>query len=346
MTWYVHEIAVSMQMAVRRWQLDDGSSMAAAVAYYLALSVMPMLLVLTSGLGLFLKYTNLGHDAEVHILAVVHEHCSPTLEEQLRSTLLQFEDQSLVGGPFGIATAVLAAIGVFYQFERAFDKIWRIPQSKHAGMLGFATSLLGKRLTAFLMLGGVGLAIAGVMMANIAIGIIRGWMTNLPLAGSIAITVVDATATMTLNTIAFSLLYRTLPKRRVKWRDAFRSGLLVALAWEVGREFLFSFLINSSNATTYGAVGSFIALLLWFYWGVTLLLFGAEYLQVLSLRNRRPLAMFDPSGVENQDRLDRSRLRRVDRTPQKQRSILFGNRRGTDSRGRREQLAGRRRRAA
>ncbi|MEM7473497.1 MAG: YhjD/YihY/BrkB family envelope integrity protein, partial [Planctomycetota bacterium] len=125
--WYVREVCISLQMAARRWQLDDAGAMAAAVAYYLALSVFPILLLLSSGLGLFLKFTNLGHDAEVQILAVVAEHCSPSLEQQIRVMLLQFEEQSIVGGPFGLLTAIAAAIGVFYQFDRAFDKIWRVP---------------------------------------------------------------------------------------------------------------------------------------------------------------------------------------------------------------------------
>ena len=106
------------------------------------------------------------------------------------------------------------------------------------------------------------------------------------------ITVVDACTTMVLNSIAFALLYRTLPKRKVYWRDAFRSGLLVAVVWEVGREFLCSVLIGMRYTAAYGAIGSFIALLLWFYWGVTILFFGAEYLQVISRYRQKPYSMF------------------------------------------------------
>ena len=140
------------------------------------------------------------------------------------------------------------------------------------------------------------------MVANLVLSALRSWITSLPLAGSVAIWMLDATTTMALNALAFSILYRVLPKRPVRWKEAFRAALLVSLVWELGREFLCTFLIGMRYTTTYGAVGSFIALLLWFYWGVTLLFFGAEYLQVISLRTKKPLSMFDPENVD--DRLE------------------------------------------
>jgi membrane protein len=41
-------------------------------------------------------------------------------------------------------------------------------------------------------------------------------------------------------------------------------------------------LIGVRYTAAYGAIGSFIALLLWCYWGVSIIFFGAEYAQVLS----------------------------------------------------------------
>ncbi len=289
---YVRDVFGSLLLAARRWQADDGGSMAAAVAYYLALSLFPMLLLLTSGVGIAMRYTRLGHDAEVQILKVVAEHCSPTLELQVREVLHQIREQSIVGGPFGLLTAVLAAIGVFYQFERAFDKIWRIPPPAKSGLLRVALRVINERLTAFFLLAGLGLAIVAILAANVAIGAVRGWMTQLHISGTAVVMVIDAVTTVSLNALAFGGLYRWVPKRSVQWRDALRGGLLVSIIWEVGRQVLSVFLIGMRYTTAYGAIGSFIALLLWFYWGVTILFFGAEYVQVLTRRRVKPLQMF------------------------------------------------------
>ncbi len=294
---YLREVLGSIMLASRRWQLDDAGSMAAAVAYYLALSLFPMLLLLTAGVGLVMRFTQLGHDAEVQILAIVAEHCSPTLEAQVRDVLEQLRDQCVVGGPFGLATAVLASIGVFYQFERAFDKIWRVPTPPQEGMLRTAFRVLTQRLMAFLLLTSVGVTIVAILVANVAIGAVREWMSGLHHPGTVAVAVVDASATMLLNALAFAALYRWLPKRPVLWRDALRGGLLASIIWEIGRQVLSAFLVGMRYTTAYGAIGSFIALLLWFYWGVTILFFGAEYVQVLSRRHTKPLKMFQHPRV-------------------------------------------------
>ncbi len=291
---YARNVGSSLMLAVQRWKLDDGSSMAAAVAYYLALSLFPMLLLLTSGVGIAMRYTRLGQDAEMQILALVAEHCSPTLEVQVRDVLLQLREQSIVGGPVGLLTAIMAAIGVFYQFERSFDKIWRIPAPGQCGVLQLIVRVLTERLKAFLLLAGLGLVIVCILAINVAIGAIREWMTHLHISGTALVTIIDALTTVTLNALAFGALYRWLPKRPVMWSDAFRGGLLVSLIWEVGRQLLSACLIGMRYTTAYGAIGSFIALLLWFYWGVTILFFGAEYVQVLSRRHARPLRMFQP----------------------------------------------------
>lgn len=295
---YFHEVTESLLEAFRSWQRDDVSAMAACVAYYLALSLFPMLLLLIAGVGLVMRFTQLGHDAEVQILQVVSEHCSRSLEAQCREVLAQLRDHSVVGGPFGLFTATLAAIGVFYQFERAFDKIWYYSPPTHGGWRVTVRRMLLRRCAAFLLFTGVGTAIVATLAANVALGTLRQWMTHLHLPGTIAISVVDATGTMLINAMAFSLLYRWLPKRRVQWSDAFRGGLLVSMIWEIGRQFLSAFLIGMRYTTAYGAIGSFIALLLWFYWGVTILFFGAEYVKVLSRRHRRMLRYFSPGYLQ------------------------------------------------
>ncbi len=295
---YLAHVFRSLLLAVRRWQDDDAGSMAASVAYYLALSLFPMLLLLTSSLGLVLRFTQLGQSAQCQILEIVAEHCSPTLGAQVAEVLSQLRDQAVVGGPFGLVTAVMAAIGVFYQFERAFDKIWRIPCPPSRGMLHVFVRVLTQRLAAFMLLAGVGCLIVAILAANVAIGAVREWMTNLHIPGTVLVMLVDATATMIMNALAFGVLYRWLPKRPVLWSDAIRGGLLVSIIWEVGRQFLSAFLIGMRYTTAYGAIGSFIALLLWFYWGMTILFFGAEYVQVLSRRHVKPLKMFRADADE------------------------------------------------
>jgi membrane protein len=89
-------------------------------------------------------------------------------------------------------------------------------------------------------------------------------------------------ATFCLNTALFTLMYHWLPKENFRLRDALRGGLIAAIVWEIGREILSAFLIGTRYTNAYGVVGSFIGLMLWFYYAIAVLLLGAEYIQVSS----------------------------------------------------------------
>src|SRR6187549_2156093 len=102
-----------------RWQEDDGPLMSAAVAYYLGLSIFPLLVTLISGVGLFLQYTAFGQDAEQHVLRLIPE---------------QVRDRSNVGGYLGLIGILIAAIAGFTQFERALDHIWNVEPPADKGI--------------------------------------------------------------------------------------------------------------------------------------------------------------------------------------------------------------------
>jgi membrane protein len=293
---FVGGVGGNLLIAFRRWQRDDVMSMAAAVSFYLSLSIFPMLLLLTGGVGLVMKYSKIGNDAHKQILAVASEHVSPSLEAKIDHVLHQFEQQSSANGPIGFLTTLLAAIGVFYQFERAFDKIWRIPPASSKTLAGTVVRMLKERLAAFALLASVGAGIIGILLINMAITIVSRWSSGTYFHSLILLTTSHTLLTLALNAFAFGIIFRWLPKRPVKWRYAIRGGLLTSILWEIGRQLLGSFMIGMKYTTAYGAIGSFIGLLLWFYWGVSLLLFGAEYVLVLSRRSTQQANLLARQG--------------------------------------------------
>ena len=269
-----------------RWSEDDAGALAASVAYYLALSLFPLMLLLTSGIGIFLEFSSLGRDAEVKILAIVEQQASPVVKHQIEEVLKQLRNQSVVSGPFGVATAILAAIGVFAQIDRGFDRIFRIPTKREATVRRTIYRLIRHRCFAFLMLvclGGTILVLFATSMILSQLRSVTG--SNLPSLKH-AFGLFDLAFAILTNALLFSLVYRWLPKKPVAWLDAMRGGLLAAIIWELGRTAMGMFLIGMRYTSAYGAIGSFIAILLWCYYGISILFFGAEYVQVLELKRR------------------------------------------------------------
>jgi len=89
-----------------------------------------------------------------------------------------------------------------------------------------------------------------------------------------------------LNLVAFTVIYRFVPQPKVHWRDAMRGALVAAVLWETGRQLLAVFLIHRGYPSAYGIIGSFLAIMLWAYYAMLVVFFGAEYTRVVGDQRR------------------------------------------------------------
>ncbi len=275
-----------VRSAVQRLYADDGPVMAAATAYYLGLSFFPLLLVLTAGVGWFLRHTHWGENAQQEVLKSIAATTSDQLANYVAQTLDVVQDRSSFNGPVGLATMLITALAAFTQLDYAFKRIWRVGAGESKSILLQALSVLAGRGRAFLVLLGMGAVVVVVFLAGMVVTAVESQTDAvMPLSGWVW-DAVQIGVTMTTNIVVFTLLFRLLPQAAVRWSDAFYGGLLTAAAWEIGRQLLALFIARSKYTSAYGVIGAFLAVLLWCYYAVTIILLGAEYIQVISHRGR------------------------------------------------------------
>ena len=83
-----------------------------------------------------------------------------------------------------------------------------------------------------------------------------------------------------MTTGLFALLFRFLPDVRLRWRDVTTGAVVTAVLFTIGQQVIGLYLGQSSIASSYGAAGSMMILLLWVYYSCQILLFGAEFTRV------------------------------------------------------------------
>jgi membrane protein len=265
------------------FQEHEGALSAAGIAYYVALSFFPLLIVLLAGLGWVLQWTAFGQDAQARLLLAVENQMSPDLAQQIGRMIRIVGERAGTSGPIGFAVLLVSAIAVFAQLDAAFDRIWRLPIDPHETWLHYIWKLLVPRLKALGMLLGVGAFVLAVMITSIVIAAMPRlrdepglqWYLNLLI-------------NLTLNWIAFTMIYKIVPRVRIRWREAARGGLLTALLWEGGRQALAAYLLQLNYPSAYGVIGSFLAIMLWAYYASLVIIFGAEYVRVLREAARLP----------------------------------------------------------
>jgi membrane protein len=84
-------------------------------------------------------------------------------------------------------------------------------------------------------------------------------------------------------TFLFALLYRILPRKKLTWSDVFVGGGLTSLLFVLGNTILSIYLSHINLASTYGAAGSLVSILIWLYYSGQIFFFGAEFTYIRAL---------------------------------------------------------------
>jgi membrane protein len=281
--WLTQRFWPRLYRAATKWQQDDGLTWAASLAYYGAFSFFPLVLVILSSAGIVLSVSPAAQLKQEQLIKLIGEQTSPSLAEQVEKILSGVQSKAAISGPIGLATLILGAIGIFMQLEAAFDRIWKVTTDNgpKRALLRIIRNVLFTRLRAFLMLIGAGLIVLGAFIANMVLAGISRYTEEIPMA-TLVFHVLQLGLSAFLNGLMFTLIYRVMPKRHVPWLQAIGGGLVAGIAWEIGRQLL-ALLIVGKSYTAYGVIGSFIILMLWFYYASLVLLFGAEFVQVGSV---------------------------------------------------------------
>jgi len=292
---FLAAIGRSTWRTLEYWNQVDGSLLAAAVSFYACFSVFPLIMILLSGFGFFLQYTGYSHDVEQQILRYLSDQTSAELAGQIHELLAQIETNAVISGPLGLMFLVLTALTLFVNFERSFAKIWQTTEASK-GILASVLDVLLYRVRGFAMLLAIGFLILLNFFSNFAIDVIAGYVGDFRFADNWWRTV-HLFSSISLNAMLFTILYNTLPKTKVPWRFAFRGGVLASVTWELGRYALALFVI-SDKYHAFGVVGVFMGLLMWTFYGASVVLLGATHTKV--------------AMEEHQEALESNRLSKVD----------------------------------
>ena len=89
-----------------------------------------------------------------------------------------------------------------------------------------------------------------------------------------------------LTTVLFAMIFKILPDNPVEWEEVWLGGAVAALLFTVGKHLISLYIGSSNMASTYGAAGALIIVLVWVYYSVQILLLGAEFAKAYSDRRQ------------------------------------------------------------
>jgi membrane protein len=84
--------------------------------------------------------------------------------------------------------------------------------------------------------------------------------------------------------VMFGAIYKLLPRVKLSWHDVTIGALGTAIMFTLGKFAIGLYIGNSSTASSFGAAGSLIALLLWVYYSAQIFFLGAEFARQYALQ--------------------------------------------------------------
>lgn len=256
--------------AVRRWFADNGSATAAALAFYCAFSLAPLLVILLTVCGWIVGAQSAFLFVETQLTMLFGGETAEVLVEAVESSQ---DYEGYIATAVSIGTLLVAATTVLAELEQALNRIWGVDASASRGIMGWVKRRI-------LSLGFI-LALSFLLLVTLTISTmvsgVRGWLAeqNLPLLGVIG--ALDMLVSLAIITALFAFIYRYMPGQRLRWRVVMTGGMVTALLFLLGKWLVGLYLAKSSVPTAFGAAASFAALLLWLYYTAQIFLFGAEF---------------------------------------------------------------------
>jgi membrane protein len=257
---------------------DRCQSMAAALAYYTAFSLPPLLVLILLVLGTVMDPTDLQGNIEQQLGSLMGAKGA----EQVQA-LLQQAQKPITGGVLptilSVGALLFGATGVFGELQGALNSAWRVaPDPAKGGWKNFVL----KRILSFTMV----FAVAFLLLVSLtlsalisAFGVIVSNMFEGGLNTAVLFTL-DLTLSFIIFSLVFATIFKFVPDARIAWRDVEIGAMGTATLFLVGK-FLIGFYLGKSNpGEAYGAAGSLAILLVWLYYSSMILLFGAEFTKV------------------------------------------------------------------
>jgi len=263
------------KQAISGWKDDRAPSMGAALAYYTAFSIAPLLIIAIAVAGLFF-----GRDAAQEALmgqlgGLLGETGGAALNDILEST--SDFGSGVVGLVVGIGALLLGATTAFVELQDDLDRIWKAPPRVGSGIV----NLIRSRLLSFGMVLFIGFLLAVSLALSAAVAAIGNAMFA---SMEAVLQVMTFLVSFAVITVLFAMIYKLLPRARVAWHDVWVGAAVTSLLFTIGKFAIGFYLGHSQVASGFGAAGSVAVLMIWVYYSAQIFLLGAEFTWVYAHR--------------------------------------------------------------
>ncbi len=268
-----------VKQSASAWSDDFAPSMGAAIAYYTAFSIAPLLIIVIAILGFFFGQEAASEHIYAQLAGLLGDDAARAIQGMVASASDMGE--GIVATVVGVALLVMGATTVFAELQSDLDRVWKAPAAKKSEGLW---AMIRSRILSF----GLVVSIGFVLLVSLVISAMlaalgklwSGFFDNFEWL----LQIINFVVSFCVITVMFALMYKILPRVKIAWHDVWIGSAATALLFVIGKLLVGLYLGKSSVVSSFGAAGSLAVLLVWVYYSAQIFLLGAEFTWVYAHR--------------------------------------------------------------
>ena len=253
------------------WWNDNVPRLGASLAYYTLFALAPILVVAIGVAGLAFGRDAVRGEVVGQIQGLVGRQGAEAVQAMLEGVAKP--SSNWLATVIGLLTAFLGATGAFIELQTALNAIWRVQPRPGVSVMAF----LQQRLISFGLVVGVGFLLLVSLVVSAALSALSHYLGHIFPALTAIWEASNVLVSLGVVTLLFAMVYQVLPDVRLRWRDVWIGALVTAGFFNVGKQIIGLYLGTSTLASSYGAAGSVVVLLVWVYYSAQVVLLGAEF---------------------------------------------------------------------
>jgi membrane protein len=257
--------------ALGGWWSDNVPRLGASLAYYTLFALAPILVIAIGVAGLVFGREAVRGEVVGQIQGLVGRQGAEAVQAMLEGAARP--SSSILATVIGSVTAFLGATGAFIELQTALNAIWRVKPRPGVSV----TAFLLERLISFGLVVGVGFLLLVSLLVSAALAALNRYLGDVFPALTAVWQAANVLVSLGVVTLLFAMVYKVLPDVELSWRDVWVGSLVTAGLFSIGKQVIGLYLGTSSVASSYGAAGSIVVLLVWVYYSAQVVLLGAEF---------------------------------------------------------------------
>src|SRR5207302_1516684 len=192
-----------------------------------------------------------------------------------RAKLVSGTSSGIMATIIGIITLIVTASGVFGEMQTSLNAIWK---AKPQGTT--VSRLIRARAASLGLVAALGFLLMVSLVVSTALTAFGNYLDSVLPFGKVILTVLNVVVSLMLISFLFATIYKVLPDRSLEWGDVLVGAVVTAVLFTVGKSLISWYIGSSAVASSFGAAGALIVLLLWVYYSAQIFLLGAEFTKV------------------------------------------------------------------